>query len=390
MRVLSVVLVTLFAVATMASAALAGDFNFGSYARNIAMGGAGLALTDDPSTSSVINPAAAAASGSRFQFIVPSLDFHARGAALSDLRSRISELSGGGDDDAIILAEEFGKGPTTLSIGAATGFAGPLGVTAEGEAQGIITPGESFSQWVFAGLPDDAASLAGAIADGTISNTAFTNAINTAIADSQITGTEAADIAAVFTAGTSVQAKMVYSLPAVNWGTGYELENGKMWVGTKMRWMHSESYRWNLQQNPAVTDRLDLEAVKVADGEDSGFGADLGIIYQPKNSIAQWGVVVNNFFDPGLNGIDTPMMLSVGMASQPRARFRYAIDLVNINKAYNERTRLRMGAEWILTDSFVFRAGNSGEGWTYGMSVMGLNFAFSDDAPNMISRVLRF
>jgi hypothetical protein len=63
---------------------------------------------------------------------------------------------------------------------------------------------------------------------------------------------------------------------------------------------------------------------------------------------------------------------------------------VNINKAYHEKTRLRMGAEWTITRNLQLRAGNSGEGWTYGFGIFGMNFAFSDDAPNMISRALRF
>ncbi len=390
MRILCTV-VFVCMVATMASLTCASDLNFGSYARSAAMGGAGLALTDDPSTSSVVNPAAGAATGARFQFVFPSLDFHTRGASFSDLRSRTSEVSGATDSDALSLIETFGKAPTTLAVGAVGGFAGPIGVTAEGEAQGIITPGPAFSNWATAGLPKTAADLSTAVGSGAISNAALVAAINSAISGGTISNM--ALLSSVLTAGTNVQAKLIYAIPAVSWSTGLKAHNGgKLWVGARMRWLQSETHTWNIQQNAGTPGQIDLQASEdlTQKAEDSGFGADLGLIYQPKNSVAQWGMVVNNFYDAGLAGIETPRMLSIGMASQPRAKLRYAVDLVNINGAYDENMKLRMGAEWIITNSLVLRAGNSGDSWTYGVGILGLNFAFSDNAPNMISRVLRF
>ena len=202
-----------------------------------------------------------------------------------------------------------------------------------------------------------------------------------------------AALSSVLTAGTNVQAKLIYAIPAVSWSTGLNAHNGgKFWVGTRMRWLQSETHTWNIQQNPGTTGQIDLQASEdlTKKTEDSGFGADVGFIYQPKNSVAQWGMVINNFCDAGLTGIETPRMLSVGVASQPRAKFRYAVNLVNINGAYNENMKLRMGTEWIITNNLVLRAGNSGDSWTYGIGILGMNFAFSNNAPNMISRVLRF
>jgi hypothetical protein len=159
-----------------------------------------------------------------------------------------------------------------------------------------------------------------------------------------------------------------------------------------MRWLQAETHNWTITQDTSVTDEVSLQATETQKTDDSGFGADLGLIYQPKNSIAQWGMVINNIVDAKLAGVETPRMLSVGMSSQPRAHFRYAIDLININKAYDESSRLRMGAEWIISKNLILRAGNSGgDGWTYGLGFLGMNFAFSGgDSPNIISRVLRF
>ncbi|MHB9036173.1 MAG: hypothetical protein ACYC64_05870 [Armatimonadota bacterium] len=379
-------------VAMMVTAAGASDFNFGSYARSVAMGGAGLAMTDDAAASSIINPAAAAAVGAKFQFVFPSLDYHTRGATISDLSNRTNELSSGNDSDALALAEDFGKTPTTLNVGFATGFAGRFGMTAEGEAQGIISPGANFTQWVLAGLPRNATDLQAAVTNGTISNTAFTAAINIALADGTINGTDATDIADAFVSGTNVAAKFIYALPAVNYSRGVNTAGGKLWLGTRMRWLNSEAHTWTMTQKAGVTDRVELQATEdlTQKSEDSGFGADLGFIYQPEKSLIQYGMVVNNFWDAQLAGIDTPLMVSAGIAAQPNKLWSFAADLVNINKAYNEGTQLRMGAELNLTRKLALRAGYSGNSFTYGFGLFGMNFAFSGDAPNLISRALRF
>jgi hypothetical protein len=355
------------------------------------MGGAGIALTDDLSTASVINPAAAAANGARFRFIFPSFDLNTRGASLSDLRDRTSNVSGGGTDDALELARTFGRAPTVLNVGFVTGFAGGVGLTAEGEAQGLINPGRNFSDWVGAGLPETAADLQANVAQ--FSDAQLQADILAATLDGTLTNAEVTNITTNYlTTGTNVQAKLLYSVPSINFGTGFDTKGGKLWVGTKMRWLQGETHTWTMQQKAGVTDRISLEAVEdqTKRTDDSGFGADLGFVFQPENSIMQFGMVINNAIEPNLAGIPTPSMLSLGMASQPNARLRYAVDLVNINKAYNEKTRLRMGAEWTITRNLQLRAGNSGEGWTYGFGIFGMNFAFSDDAPNMISRALRF
>lgn len=387
MKILSVLLLVLV-LATMASMLSASDFNFGSYARSAAMGGAGLALSDDPSTSSIVNPAAGAATGARFQFVFPSLDFHTRGASFGDLRSRTDDISNGSDSDAMSLLRDFGKAPTTLAVGMVTGFTGPYGVTAEGEAQGVITPGAAFSNWVTAGMPTTAAGLA---SNTGITNPALVAAISTAIAGGSITDMNT--LVNTLTAGTNLQARLVYAAPAVSYSTGFPANNGgKLWVGARMRWLRSESHYWSVQQVAGNTTSVDLEATEdlTRKTKDSGFGADLGFILQPKNSLVQWGVVVDNFVDAHLGGIETPRMVSLGMASQPRAKLRYAVDLVNINRAYDENMKLRMGAEWIIGRNLMLRAGNSGDSWTYGVGILGMNFAFSNEAPNMISRVLRF
>jgi hypothetical protein len=388
----SVLVMCVFLLAMTAVVAGASDINFGSYARSVAMGGAGLALIDDASTSSIINPAAAAAVGTKFQFVFPSMDVHTRGATFNDVTDRTSELFSGESDDAWKLLQDFGEEQTTINVGFVTGFTGAFGITAEGEGQALITPSATFSEWCRAGLPTTAAELQAAVEDNSITDTTVVNAINTALADSTINGTDAADIANAFMGDTKIVGRFVYSLPAINLSRGFDAKSGKLWLGTRMRWLNSETHTWYVDQDDSTTDEIDIEADEDESQyyEDSGLGADVGFIYQPKGKLLQYGMVINNFLDAKLKGIDTPRMVSIGVASQPNDRWKFAADLVNINKAYDESTKLRMGAEFSVAKNLALRAGYSGDAFTYGVGFMGLNVAFSDDAPNMISRVLRF
>ncbi|MEN6355854.1 MAG: hypothetical protein ABFD83_02080 [Armatimonadota bacterium] len=385
MKVLLVIMCALAIVIT-AGAVCASDLNFGSYARSVAMGGAGLAMTDDTSTSSIVNPAAAAAIGTKFQFIFPSFDVHTRGATFSDLTDRTSEVSSGDDDDALKLIRDFGKQDTKLNFGVVTGFAGTFGVTAEGEAQAVISPSTSFGEWATAGTPTSVADLKSM----TFSDPTVKAAIDAALADDNINGDDAANIVNAISGDTDLVGRYVYALPAVNLSRGLSTKNGKLWLGTRMRWLHSEVHAWHVSQKEGVTDSIKLDATEDMKSEDDGFGADLGFIYRPQKSSLQYGAVINNFWDAKLEGIETPRMLSVGIAAQPNRRWKFAADLVNVNKAYDEGTKLRMGTELSVTGSLALRAGYSGDSFTYGVGIFGLNFAFSDDAPNLISRVLRF
>lgn len=387
MRVILVILCVL-AIAMTSAVANASDINFGSYARSVAMGGAGLAMTDDTSTSSIVNPAAAAAIGTKFQFVFPSFDIHTRGTSINDLTDRTSEISSGDDDDALKLIRDFGKQDTTLNFGFVTGFSGTFGVTAEGEAQALISPSTSFGEWATAGTPTSISGLK----DMTFSDQSVETTVETALADNQINGEDAANIVNAISGDTDLVGRYVYALPAVNLSRGFNTNSGKLWLGTRMRWLHGETHTWHVSQENGVTDSIELDATEdmTKKSEDDGFGADLGFIYQPQHSFLQYGMVINNFLDAKLEGIETPRMLSVGIAAQPNRRWKFAADLVNINKAYDEGTKLRMGAELNVTGSLALRAGYSGDSFTYGIGILGMNFAFSNDAPNLISRVLRF
>lgn len=412
MKVFRVVMLAGVAVA-LATCAFASDFNFGSYARSEAMGGAGLALTDDPTTTTVINPAAGAAKGQRFQFVFPSVDFHVRGATLSDIFDRTGDLSDTGNDDVAELARDFAGQDTTFTMGLSTGFSGPIGFMAEGEAQASILPSPILKKWAEAGAPTTAADLVAQTISGKpldpatiINDPAFATLLTdlkAAAADWQTNPTSQAKINAVVTQmvtnnlsgsllKTTINAKTIYSLPSVMCSYRIGGSSGNLLVGTKLRWLNTESKTWNVQQEAGTTNDISFEAVEDTSlyKKDHGLGMDLGFIYQPQAQDVQYALVINNFLDPRLKGVETPTSWNIGVASKPNRRLRWAVDLVNINNVYGEDGKLRMGAEWTLDKMLVLRAGSQGNGWTYGFGILGFNFSFSSDAPNMVGKVLRF
>ena len=364
-------IICLSACLGLAVGASASDINLGSYARSVGMGGAGIALADNTG-SSIINPAANAAMGARFGFIWPSIDMSSRGATINELQNRTSEVSNTSGTDAIKLAEDFGKQRTSMNLAFNTGITGTLGITAEGEAQGLINPGTAFKEWVSAGHPTTADGLYSANLVAAKDATTISNYATNTLTD-----------------GTYVRGTYLYSLPAVTYGMGMDVGKGKMWIGTKMRWLSSEVRNWNINAVSSGTD-VSLSAEESDRQKDTGFGADLGFILHPYKSKMQYGAVINNFVEPKLTGVRTPSMLSVGTAMQLTKKVLIAADLVNINQAYDEKTRLRMGAEYILNKKMAVRAGYTGTNLTYGVGFFGINVAFATESPAMISRTLRF
>lgn len=355
----------------LAGGACASEVTFGSGARSIAMGGAGLALIDSYTSASLSNPASLAASDKRLVFLLPSLELHGEGATVSDLRQRFDEIGNSSISEAVDLAETFGRRRTTLTASLAAGVAAGYGVNIEGEAQAVINPGEDFQDWVRAGTPTSAADLvdAGLIPD-------------TSLASLQ-------DYASNFTDGTYVGGKLVYTLPAVTLGTSFSTGKGLMYVGTKIKYIQSQVNNWDIVAT-ADASGITLDADEQPRMKDKGLAADVGFIYKPDNSIIQFGLVVNNILQPNLSGIDTPTVLSIGAAASIKPGITVAADIVDLTNAFDDDLRLRMGVEWQILKNLVVRAGHTGNGFTYGLRAFGVDFAVSDKYPQMISKTLRY
>ena len=366
-----ILLLVALCVVTAAAPSYGTDISFGTFARYAAMGGAGLAVAEDGSTS-VINPAAAAASGEKLTYIYPSIELHALGGSTRNVEGRIDDFMNASSLEVTNLARDFGRQTTTLNASGVLGFAGTFGATLAAEAEGIVSPGANFRQWARLGAPTTGDDLA---AWGLI-NDPWGPA-------------DLAAYASTLADNTYVAGRLVYDLPAVSYSTGFDIPGGEIFVGGRLRWMHSEVRRRDIS-GPSDATSVGLASTELPSQIDEGLGGDLGFIYKPARSRVQFGMVVNNALDPSLSGINTDMMLSVGAASRISRRLLVVADLVNVNGAGSGNAQIRAGAEWIFNRNFVVRGGFCDSNVTFGFRAFGLDVAIAPENPYVISRTLRF
>lgn len=387
----------------------AADLNFGSTARSTALGGAGLALGDEFQSTSVINPAAPAVSGTKFRFIAPGFDIRSRGASIGDVISNLSDISDSGTDQAINLVNDFAKRDTSLTLGSVMGFAGTSGVLINAEVSGYVNPGVDARKWANSNLGFNQAT----VFDPNVYVTQLNNDNLTAAVNSWNAYTTSGN-AADRTAAESAFAAYTTDLSnndvsaSVIWGPTLQISGkvpsttGDLWLGTNVSIISSEYKKWKVvAQNPGYTYTngsisnvsMDFEAVEQPTERKTSLKADVGLIYRPSGSFLQYGLVLNNFIKPRLRGVVNSQedpMISFGIAANPIKNFVFAADLVNVNRANNEDPKLRSGAELKMGNFFALRAGYTGDNFTWGGSVFGIDLALSRNNPAMLSRLLRF
>jgi hypothetical protein len=342
------------AVAAALAPPVAADVNLGGYARSIGMGGAGLAVLDDPMATSLINPAAIALHPKRLSFAAPSLDIREEGASSREVFKSLDDLSNSNTEAAIELARDFGGHDTTIGLDLSTSLSMStysLGFGGEGIAS--IVPNDVFKAWALNGTIPDTPS------------------------DAQATVT--ADAA-------------VY-MPSVSFGTRVpRVKSGELYLGARGKVVRGTHYEQTLQLevNPDT-----LTADIVEDGaeirnEGTGFGMDTGLIYKtPGSKQTSFGLVVTNLLKPSIPVVQQSIV-SLGMATKPVSNVLIAADLVNLTRSYNQGVKLRFGAEVQFTKRLALRAGYSGDAFTYGIGLFGYNFAFSSETPLTIAQTIRF
>ena len=372
MHVLRAILIGLILLILAVGACAGLDFNAGTYARCVGMGGAGIAVDDDMGEAMLINPAAAISSPGRQRFIFHGIDVHSRGAKWSEISNDLDEVTSGSTLDSVRLIRTYGDERTTMTFYGLMGTCGNLGITVEGEAQGIVNPSDNFMIWTLLGQPTTPAQLVAAGLVPAPGNPA-----------------QVAAYAATLANGSFVAGSYLYALPAVTVGTGMKTRAGGFYVGAKLKLLHSYVRRWNITSGVVGTD-IALDATEVPGVSDTGFGADLGFLYKPYASKLQFGLLINNAVDAGLQGVETPTTWSVGAAMKMSPRWLAVADLANLNDAYDEGVKLRLGAEYMVSRRFALRGGYSGDSFTLGLSYLGWNFAVSSDVPLLYSRAFRF
>ena len=361
--------ITILAVAALAALAIGpacADVNFGAYARSVAMGGAGLAVVDNPTATGAINPAAYALKSPGFRLLFPGVDFRMEGTSLSDLMDVARDVQDAKGESAIALARELGKRNTKVEVGAYAGFiAGPVAITADGQAAAELVPSDGFKSW----------------------------------ANSESSVDWVAELGDLGLAGiqdkyhADVTGRALVSLPSV--GVGFKIPNGRgLCAGLRVKFLRSTVRYQRVQPSDVdLTGQPEFEAVpqpgEPEEVEDSGLGADVGFIYQTPGSKVQLttALVLSNLIRPNLEGVGLERMISAGAALRLSNKLLLAGDLVNINGAYDRNTQLRLGAELSPVRWFALRAGYSGGDFTFGLGLGGLNIAVSKDTPLIVGRV---
>lgn len=367
------------------------DVNIGAYARSVAMGGAGLAVADDPLAAGAINPAAYAYKDARFRLLFPSVDFRMQGTSLSKLLDVQSDVKDSSGDSAVELARELGKQDTKAELAAYTGFAaGPLVITLDGQANVGLVPGAGFREWANTGeVPT--ANLAAYSSDPDILNAAAVGdygPLNDALADDGYTA--------------EVVGNVVAAMPAVS--MGFRLPKNPNWnVGVRLKALRSQAAfeRVVPQVESAAVSGTEISSVELdfdtddsvsVDVDDTGLGMDLGIIYEVPNTKLplSTALVISNFIEPSLEGVQIDRMISAGAALRVSNKVLVAGDFVNINGAYDQNMRLRLGGEIRPLGSLAFRAGYGNGGLTFGLGFAGFNIAYAKDTPAIVGRAWRF
>lgn len=358
------------AIAGMAICALPtrADLTFGGDARALAMGGAGLALADQPEKTSRFNPAALALLTRRTSLYIPNIGLRASGIDLDETYKRLG--SGRLDaDDAVELAREFGRRDADINLSADAGIRfQSIEVQANGFARARLLPNAAFRNWAES-------------ANGDVT---------------RLTGAERADL---LVAG-------VYALPAIGLGRRITLPDrpSDLLLGVRIKPLRAVYTHYIVDANNLQTDSAARPAPELG-GDDyrskSGVGVDVGILSLPRdgNGVST-ALVVTNLIKPSLRftGTDTngattgynlqPTSLSLGSALRQGGAI-LAFDLVDINRAYGD-AQARLGAEF-KAGSIALRTGYSSQGgFTYGVGLGQFDLSFGKTLPLEVNQRLRF
>lgn len=315
------------------------DLSLGSLARQTAMGGAGIALTDDPSSDAAKNPAALAYGGG-FDFRWPNLDFRGRGAAsLGNVIDHISQQTNIDVHDLTDLIDDFASGPTTMQLNVATGLRfSAVDVAGNAAGQVNIIPDATLMTW--ASTHATPFPPAGAVAD--------------------------------------IRAGAIYALPSVAFAQRVKASGGgqsNVVIGVRVNWLHSASYLDRAVSNGLTWDTTPGVEVQ----KDSDWSADLGLIYELKEPVgAKVALVATDARKPSLPGLDVETVVHAGFAMTLPLGLLVAADVRNLTGAYGEPTTLHAGGEWKV-GPLAFRAGTSskGSGWSTGIGIKQFNLSFS-------------
>ncbi len=358
-------------LASLCLAALAGtasaDLIIGG-SRSAGMGGAGLALLDDPAGRGYRNPAIYAMKPQLFRVYWPRFGYQVDGIGLGDY-GRFFDLSAENPlnaDDLGQLARTFGDGRVTVGGTADLGVqVGNFAIDLSGQLVASTIPNDPLKDWVNAGSD-----------------------LNNIPADAQLDG---------YGLGTGeLGVTSALRLP-----TGGE---GDLAVGARVK-LTKAYYSHHLANASDISSGNSSEGAEMNGRsflEDEGLGLDAGAYFRPGNSGLSFALVVNNLIQPtsGFSAISPdnggivrvqpfPTTIDAGVAMQ-KGIFLIAADVIDITDAAG-RQEIRLGAELGSSRVVALRAGYAtNSGFTVGAGFGGFNVAFGERIPVAASFAIRF
>lgn len=379
----------MLAVTTLltASSAHAQSYTAGGDARTFAMGGAGIALTQEHGSTSRANPASLAFASRDVVPTFPSLGVRASGPADSNAASTYL-LGGMKSSDAVSIAAQYGtanselglSGFTSLRMGKIEISAGAVGIT-------HVDPNAAFASW---------ASSANKMAPEFLDPTGRAD---------------------LWSAG-------YYTLPSV--ATGFTLPTDsssrfRVGLGVRVKDMVGVYNHRIVERYINSSGFADMKADLAPEmgGQNTltrkGVGADLGMLIRPKNGygVSAALVVANavrpSFVFPVMDDSGNKVgqfdilqtTVTAGLGYTSRHGLTLAADIVDIgaksspNGDSNDFTasgqQLRIGAEQRIFRSLAVRGGYSNlAGATYGFGFFGMDVAFGKKVPLEVVRTINF
>jgi len=356
---LAVLLVVGFALSRPAGA----DITLGTSARNVAMGGAGLASGDTQTATA--NPAFLADSGVLVGIIWPSVSTGTGSA--TGLVDAIKLIGGAGVDagKAWKLLRENGQQPTTVDISAQAGLALPRAdLLASSTMRAEVTPNADFSNWLASGMTGDLPD----------------------------------------TARADVYAGGMTALPSL--GIGFHLPEFRGLPGTTSVGIRVKPT--NVYYSHYIFDPADLDGTPAPEMggkrylKNSSLSADAGVTFVPRGAAnLHLALTVNNLIEPkavrfsapserfGDEKQLAPRTVSLGSAWET-ANFTLAADMVDITGNAGS-SQLRVGGEYRLPGGIALRGGyNTQDGLTAGIGLGALGIAFSHAMPVALSSSITF
>ena len=337
------------AAALLICAPAGADYVSGAFARQSAMGGAGLALVDQPGSANYTNPAALAYSSHKWGVNFPGAGVRFRGVSFHDASGLGSEALGLSGSDVRELALKLSHGEAMVDAHSAAGVTllrQGIGYEAQGHARAV--PDAALRAWA----DNHALPLTGA--------------------------------------SSEITAASVESLPTVALGSfvpGWK--NGRLAAGARVR---VQKLTGRMQRVTFTDESGSANITDIQTEHRSGLGIDAGFLLQPAGRPGEsWALVVDNLVHPTFHTSPQKTMVSVGAAKRLPRGITLAADAVNLTNACSGGLDLRVGAELKPVSFFALRAGvASHSGVTAGVQLAGFNFAWAGRAPFVVSQSLRF